>query len=34
MVHVWHLFRFMLGEAREAIGDAGAFLDRHLSASA
>jgi acetyl esterase/lipase len=34
MVHVWHLFGFVLSEGRRAVRDAGAFLDGHMSASA
>jgi acetyl esterase/lipase len=31
MPHVWHLFGFMLGEGRDAIRHAGAFLETHMS---
>jgi acetyl esterase/lipase len=31
MPHVWHLFGFMLSEGRDAIRNAGAFLESHMS---
>jgi epsilon-lactone hydrolase len=31
MPHVWHLFGFMLSEGRDAIGNAGAFLETHMN---
>jgi acetyl esterase/lipase len=34
MVHVWHLFGFMLSEGRSTVRDARAFFDGHMSASA
>jgi len=31
MPHVWHLFGFMLSEGRDAIRNAGVFLETHMS---
>jgi acetyl esterase/lipase len=31
MPHVWHLFGFMLSEGRDAIRNAGAFLETHMN---
>jgi epsilon-lactone hydrolase len=31
MPHVWHLFGFMLSEGRDAIGNAGGFLESHMN---
>jgi acetyl esterase/lipase len=31
MPHVWHLFGFMLGEGRDAISNAGTFLQTHMN---
>lgn len=31
MIHVWHAFAFMLSEGRDAVAEAGAFLERRLA---
>jgi acetyl esterase/lipase len=31
MPHVWHLFGFMLSEGRDAIRNAGTFLETHMN---
>jgi acetyl esterase/lipase len=33
LIHVWHFFHTMLGEGREAIAVAGAYIAAHIEAA-